>query len=160
MSRSFRMKSAVVGTCVVALGLSLGACSPPREQPSETKLDNATSAAAPSQATPSQAAEKGDSTTPVFLTCGGTPVMQPSVLDLACGDAGDTLKDIQWQSWTEEGAQGTATRETVERPGATPERHSNVSVQMLNPRHSAAGLVFQQVRVGNDTFNAEIPSTQ
>lgn len=153
MSRSFRMKTAVIGSCVVALGLSLGACSPPHEQPSDVKTTNATSFAAPSQA-----AEKGDDTTPVFLTCGGTEVIEPASLDLACADGGDRLINITWESWNEEGAKGTATRESVERPGATPVRQPKVNVQMVNPQRSAAGLVYQQVRVDGETFNASTPT--
>lgn len=133
---------------LIGLGVVVSACSPPQEQPSDVKVDTATSfrAAPASQAVSSTSAAPAP--LPGVIECVGAPEFEPESLALACADDDDRLVDITWDTWTPEKATGTAVRETTER-GRT-ERTRDVEVELSEPVRSPQGLVFTRVTVDDE----------
>ncbi|MBZ8176951.1 hypothetical protein GP475_04230 [Corynebacterium poyangense] len=156
MSHSFSTKTIVVGASIVLLSLS--ACSPPKQQPSDQKIDTVTHVSAPTTSRSTSTTETTNSanSTTVFTTCGGETVIQPKELYLTCADGADRLVDIEWTSWTDTGATGTATRETADRPGAAVQTTKNVTVEMVNPQQNSHGRAFQQLLVNGEAINASV----
>lgn len=125
---------------LIGLGVVVSACSPPQEQPSDIKIDTATSfRAAPTSPTTSL---------PGIIECVGAPEFEPKSLALACADDDDRLVDITWEIWTREKATGTAVRERKER-GRT-ELTRDVAVELSEPVHSPQGLVFTRITVNDE----------
>lgn len=138
---------------ILGLGVLVSACSPPNEQPSERKIDTATSfAAAPTSASTPVDPES----LPGVIECVGTPELRPDSLALACADDHDRLIDIRWSQWTGDEAAGTATRETNDcEPSCargSVARTRGVEVELSEPVQSPQGLVFTRVVVDGQTI--------
>lgn len=159
--------------------LVISACSPPNEQPSDLKVDTATSqnaealagsdlagetsaAAATNVAEASsvRASETASATstarttgdnTPLFNNCGDTGLERPTSLNLDCEGGKERLEDIVWDEWTENGAQGTATRITVD-----PDRVvEGAQVTLGSPEEVDGDLVFTVISVDGQSINPE-----
>lgn len=155
--------------------LALAACSPPHEQPSDVKIDNAntytgeaqsgseeessaegTSEPAESEAAESESAAEGASEEPSaaaedaaqWIDCASIPTTEPESITLDCFDqSADNLTNIEWTSWDGETAEGTATRTT----GAV--ATEGVEVVLSNPTETPQGPAFTEITVDGELIN-------
>ena len=171
-------RTAAAGVAAIA-ALSIAACTPPHENPSDTKVDTAMSQSpdslassgstgVSSAATATNVAEAssvketssaattttvtaGADATPLFNNCGETGLQRPTSLNLDCKGDKERLDDIVWDEWTAEGASGTATRITVD-----PDRVvEDVRVTLGDPQDVDGELVFSAVTVDGQPVNPE-----
>lgn len=178
MTSSHSRTAAAALAAVAALGLA--ACTPPHENPSDLKVDTATSqdpdslassgetGGATAAATATNVAEAssvrasstasatatalaaGDNT-PLVDNCGQTGLERPTSLNLDCKDNRERLEDIVWDEWNADGAKGTATRITV-----NPDRVvENAQVLLGSPKEVDGRLVFTVISVDGDSINPE-----
>ena len=156
-------RKAVIGAVAVA-SLALAACSPPNENPSDNKIDTATSQDPDSLKGAGQAAENTAATnvtdanelskdtdeavvaadgTPMFNNCDATGLVRPERLTVDCKNQDDYLEDIVWDVWEGGLASGTATR-VVKDPD---NREEGVQVVLGNPQNVNDELVFTSLSV-------------
>ncbi|WKD59561.1 hypothetical protein [Corynebacterium caspium] len=144
-----------------ALGFGLSACSPPHEQPSEMKVDTATSfrnTAPATTAHSSHGSHSGQSmsstaavaipeaSSPAFVNQVGSVVRTPSTIDISySGDQG-MITDIEWSTWTDTTAQGVGTY--VGADGAVMEKET--TVVLSNPATTPDGLVFTSLSLNGE----------
>lgn len=146
-------RSATAALSVVA-AVGLAACHPPGEVDStDTSFkDNASTFTGRAAAESESESSTAETTTaaasaelPQYIDCAAAPAAEPAELSLNCVDTSDMLTDITWNEWTEESAQGTATRVTN---GETTE---GVTVELSAPEETAQGVVaFTAVAVDGD----------
>ena len=137
MTHTFHTRAGVI----LGLGVLLAACSPPNEQPSDLKVDTATPGRSVPPSDVQAAATAEDEEIPGVIECVGTPEFEPATLALSCTDDSDRLVQIDWDTWTEDSATGTAVRE------AGGKRTRGVEVTLSEPVITSQGLVFSQVTV-------------
>lgn len=156
-------RTAVVGLVAVA-ALALAACSPPNENPSDQKIDTATTqnpdslkgagkAATATSATNVTEAEAlatdeteavaAEDGTPTYNNCGETGLVRPARLTVDCQNQDDFLEDIVWDVWEDGLASGTATR-VVRNPD---NREEGVAVVLGSPQVVDGVLVFTTMSV-------------
>lgn len=165
----------LVLTSMVALGaVGLAACHPPHQNPSDMKVDTAQTQDPSSlpgkraKATPTNVVDAAGATseaavtetvtamgasdkTPLVNNCGSVGLERPASLTLNCSDQNDFLQDIVWDTWSEQLAQGTATRSTV-----NPNREiEDVQVVLGNPDIVDGVLVFNTITVDGTSINPE-----
>ncbi|MDD7581388.1 hypothetical protein ACEE23_03380 [Corynebacterium sp. 32222D000AT] len=151
---------ATAGLAVVS-ALGLAACHPPHENPSEEKIDNAstfTDRAEPSSSAAESGAGSSASTTaepssaqptlaaagaPRHLTCESIAVAEPDSIALDCEDTTDSITNIEWTEWDNDSARGTGTRAG----GANTEE---VEVVLSRPAESPQGLTFTEITVDGE----------
>lgn len=179
MTSSHSRTAAAALAAVAALGLA--ACTPPHQNPSDLKVDTATSQdpdslassgetgnAATAAATATNVAEassvRASSTasatataraagdnTPLVDNCGQTGLERPTSLNLDCKDNREHLEDIVWDEWNADGAKGTATRVTV-----NPDRVvEGAQVLLGSPKEVDGRLVFTVISVDGDSINPD-----
>lgn len=150
---SLSRKLLITGTTAVA-ALAITACSPPHQVDSELKVDTATGVAAPTKSTSTSSA----STTvvaaedlPGYIDCVAAPAQEPATISLNCADNSDQLTAIEWESWDEDTATGTATR-IIFTPAGAQETTEDVEVELSFPTETSQGLVFSQVEVDGEAI--------
>ena len=148
---SLSRKLLITGTTAVA-ALAITACSP-TEIDSDLKVDTATGVAAPTSATTSAASTTSATTTavaaedlPGYIDCVAAPAREPQTISLNCADNSDQLTAIEWDTWDEDAATGTASR-IIFTPEGTQEITEGVEVELTFPTETSQGLVFSQVEV-------------
>lgn len=172
-TRTSRKAAALPFAALASLGLA--ACSPPNEQPSDQKVDTATSqnpnsltgegqvastesadsmnvtdagaSAAATSTTAREAAEAGADGTPFYLDCDGAAVQQPGEIVLNCKDQNEFATDIEWDSWTDDIAEGTAKYEDRENNRSA----DKAKVILSSPEVVDGKLVFTQISVDGAT---------
>lgn len=158
--------------------LGVTACTPPNENPSDQKIDTASSQSADSlassgatgqttAATATNVAEAssvrssssaatstavaGQDDTPFLNNCDVTDLQRPTSLNLDCEDNKHRLDDIVWDQWTAYGATGTATEITVD-----PDRViEGAQVSLGAPQEVDGKLVFSTITVDGVQYNPE-----
>lgn len=175
MSTRTIRKAAAFGL-VPLTAFAMVACSPPNEQPSDQKVDTATSQdaaslqgegqiaateatgapnvveaeeAASATETERENAQTNADGTPFFLDCDNNTVAKPNRIVLNCMDQDDFAEDIEWDEWGEDIATGKGTRNYV----GGDRVKENVQVVVSSPEVVDGKLVFTQVSVDGDTFN-------
>lgn len=164
-------RKAVVGLVAVA-AVTLAACTPPNENPSDQKVDTATTqnpdslrgagqmAEATSATNVTEANEMSQSTTeaiaasdgtPMVNNCGETGLVRPSRLTVDCKNQDDFLEDIVWDVWDGGLASGTATR-VVRDPD---NREEGVAVVLGAPQIVDGELVFTTLTVDGTSIVPE-----
>lgn len=161
-------RKAIAGTAVIA-ALALAGCHPPHENPSEEKIDTATSqdpsslkggkeTATPTNVVEAQeeskdtgAAVVAEDGTPMLNNCGETGLVRPTELTLDCKKQDDFLEDIVWDEWGQDLAVGTATR-VVRDPD---NREEGVQVVLGSPQIVNDELVFTTASVNGIPINPE-----
>lgn len=146
-------KRLVIGTTAL-VGLALTACSPPNQADSDLKVETATGVAAPSSSASSSATSTSDvpaEDLPGYIDCVAAPEQQPTDISLNCADNGDQLIEIEWASWDEDAASGTATRVTTTTEGEETTTE-DVEVELTFPTVTSQGLVFSQVTVNGQAI--------
>lgn len=153
---SLSRKLLITGTTAVA-ALAITACSP-SEIDSDLKVDTATGVAAPttSATTSAESTETTAATTtvaaadlPGYIDCVAAPAQEPVTISLNCADNSDQLTGIEWDSWDEDAATGTASRITFT-PEGTQEITDDVEVELTFPTETSQGLAFSQVEVDGE----------
>ncbi|MCZ9308875.1 hypothetical protein ACUY3K_07340 [Corynebacterium uberis] len=144
-SLSSRLSLAAASVAVAAVGIA--ACSPPQENPSETKVDTATSFAPPVQhstavSAPSAAAGAhglAQASAPLYADCANAPIATPMSIQLSCFDATAIVSNIQWTAWDAQGAEGDGMQGTVP-----------AHVELTNPVTTGASTVFSTLIVNGE----------
>lgn len=178
MTSSHSRTAAAALAAAAALGLA--ACTPPHQNPSDLKVDTATSqdpdslassgetgnatagatatnvaeassVRASSTASATATALTAGDNTPLVDNCAQTGLERPTSLNLDCKDNRERLEDIVWDEWNEDGAKGTATRITV-----NPDRVvEGAQVLLGSPQEVDGRLVFTVLSVDGDSINPE-----
>lgn len=112
MTRQFSRSTAVVA--LSASALVLAACHPPHQQPSDVKIDTASSVAAPTPAANANdngdAAHGGnDSGLPSLNVCGSDLGVRPATVPVDCASDVRELTNIDWLAWDAFAAEGEGT---------------------------------------------------
>ncbi|MDO5507322.1 MAG: hypothetical protein Q4F64_03195 [Corynebacterium casei] len=141
-----------------AAAFALAACHPPSQVDSDVKIDNASTfenqntPAASESATEEPSAEAGASEEPAatdeaaagaevqFIDCVAAPVTEPTEVSLDCTTNADVVTEITWDSWDDEGAEGTGTRGEDE-----------VTINLSEPTQTENGLAFTLIEVDGET---------
>ncbi|HEX4035437.1 MAG TPA: hypothetical protein VHX66_13420 [Solirubrobacteraceae bacterium] len=89
---------------------------------------------------------------PRLLSCSGSPLIKPTgTVVLSCADANSELKSTHWSSWSVSGASGTTDFGlNLCTPDCAASRirfFADSSVRLLDPKHTAKGLLFTRVVV-------------
>ena len=160
-------RKAVAGVAALA-AFALAGCTPPHQNPSDEKVDTATSQDPTSLkgvggTTTTQATSSAEATnvteanelsqertttaaaagTPAFNNCGATGLVRPERLTVDCQKQDDFLEDIVWDQWGEDLAEGTATRVVV----SPDNREEGVKVVLGNPEMVDGEVVFTTISV-------------
>lgn len=161
MKKFSRSRRTAAAGLVAVAAVTLAACHPPHEQPSDEKVANAsTYTGEPKPGAESEGASEAPASTeketetaeaaaedgqPRFQDCVAAPTVEPHVVTLDCADDVNRLEDINWEAWDENGAHGTGTRVTVD--GDQERRVSDVDVELRNPADTAEGFTFTEIIV-------------
>ena len=161
-------RKALVGVAAIA-ALALAGCTPPNENPSDKKIDTATSQDAgslkgagasataatnvveASEATATETLEAAADELPTFNNCGETGLLRPTQLTVDCKSQNDFLQDIVWDTWTEDLAEGTATRVVLDPNN----REEGVKVVLGAPQVLNNDLLFTTISVDGATVNPD-----
>ncbi|AWB82234.1 hypothetical protein C3B44_07585 [Corynebacterium yudongzhengii] len=145
---------------IAAAGLTISACVPPNENPSDTKVDTATEqdqdtiGSADSQQTTAAETEAQDQDQAtadpaaegdvMVIDCFGTPQTEPTALSADCQNPDQQITDIQWDEWTEESATGTGTGPDGE----------EAQIELSEPTNNGTAMVFSVVLVDGAPVDA------
>ena len=88
---------------------------------------------------------------PTFNNCGETGLLRPTQLTVDCKSQNDFLQDIVWDTWTEDLAEGTATRVVLDPNN----REEGVKVVLGAPQVVNNDLLFTTISVDGATVNPE-----
>ena len=158
--------------------LAITACTPPTENPSDQKIDTASSqnpdslasSGVTGQATATSATNVAEASsvrasssaatstavaaqdnTPFLNNCDTADLQRPTSLNLDCKGDKHRLEDIVWDQWTAEGASGTATEVTVD-----PDRVvEGAQVTLGAPQEVDGKVVFTTITVDGVQYNPE-----